>query len=332
MSGMNRTLHPSGRRWLCAIALAAFVCALAAAPSSARSETHLTLAVSGLSEGKLPIYVAEQQGFLKAAGISIDILEFRSGGEVVKAFLGGSADFCICAADHVIILRNRGLDVKILAGLDAHFPNALVAREGSPFTDVESLKGRKIGITSPGSSTDNLLRWALVKAGLDPEKDVDIVSVGTGAPMRAAIETGAVDAGVLGNAEIIDAQRSGRKPNIIADWRTIEAAALNVIVRQDWVDRHRDIARGFLAAIVRAARLIQSDRAVAIAGTKLILPNKDDSFIAALAASAVGHISKDGGVSPVGFANTLETVRLADPSLKPIALDEVNLVPLLQTE
>jgi NitT/TauT family transport system substrate-binding protein len=310
---------------LFAFALAAGLLGMA----PALAQTVITLGISGLSEGKLPIYAAEQQGLFKAAGIAVDIQEFRSGGDVVQAFVGGSVDFCICAADHAITLTERGLDVKLLAGLDAHFPNALVSRPGAPPGTLAALRGRKIGITSPGSSTDNLLRWALKKAGLDPDGDVDIVSVGTGPAMRTAILSGAVDAGIIGNAELIEAARAGRPFTMVADWRTVEDAALNVIAHQQWVDAHHDVAVAFVKAVVRGAKLIQSDPAVAIAATHLIFPERDDGFNAALAASGAAHVSKDGSVSEVGFRNALEILMLADPDVKPLALSSVNLQPVL---
>lgn len=309
--------------------LAAGIIGAACYAPESHAETKLTLAISGLSEGKLPLYVAQDQGFLKAAGLSLDILEFRSGTEAVETFAGGSADFCICAADHEVILRSHGLDVKLISGLDAHYPNALVAKGDSTLSDIRSLKGHKIGITAPGSSTDNLLRWALSRAGLDPSRDVEIVSIGTGLAMRTAIETGAVDAGILGNAEIIEEKRAGRALKVIADWRTTEAAALNVIARQEWIDRNRDVASGFVRAVAKGAKLIQSNRAAAVAGVRLIFPQKDEGFVEALADSAVGRLSKDGSISPIGFANTVDIIRLSDPSLQPVSLDDVNLQPQL---
>ncbi len=309
--------------------LAVFLGAGLISLSPARAQTVIKLGISGLSEGKLPIYVAEQQGFFKANGITLDIREFRSGGDVVQAFVGGSVDFCICAADHVITLNERGLDVKLLAGLDAHFPNALVARPGAPVHNLAALKGHKIGITSPGSATDNLLRWALKKDGLDPDSDVEIVAIGTGPAMRTAIISGAVDAGILGNAELIEATRAGRPFTMVEDWRTLENAALNVIARQQWVDAHHDLAAAFVKAVAHGAALIQSDPAAAASATRLIFPERDDGFNAALAASGAAHLSKDGTISEAGFRNSLEVLMFVDPEVKPLALSAVNLQPAL---
>jgi NitT/TauT family transport system substrate-binding protein len=311
--------------------LATFVVALAITlPGAAKAaDTKLKLAVSGLSEGKLALYVAEQQGYFKAAGIDAEILEFKSGGAAVQAFVGNSVDLCVCAGNHVITLRQRGLDTKLLVGLDAHFPNALASRPGTTFTDLKSLKGKKIGITSPGSSTDDLIRWAAHKAGLDPDTDFRIVSVGTGPSMRIAIESGAIDAGIIGNAELIDAELAGKKLRIVEDWRGVENAALNIIVKQSWVDKNPAVAKAFVQAVAKASRLIQTDPAAATAGSTLIFPNRSPRFNQLLAASAARHLSRDGSISNAGFENTLTIVRQADPSIRPVALADVNLEPSL---
>lgn len=314
--------------WLAALFIVLAIAAVYPRAAGA-ANVKLKLAVSGLSEGKLPLYVAEQQGFFKAAGIDVDILEFKSGGAAVQAFVGNSVDLCICAGNHVITLRQRGLDTKLLVGLDAHFPNALAARPGAPFTDLKSLKGRKIGITSPGSSTDDLIRWAVHKAGLNADTDLQIVSVGTGPSMRIAIESGAIDAGIIGNAELIDAELAGKKLKIVEDWRNVDNAALNVIVKQGWVDKNPAVAKAFVQAVVKAAKLIQTDPAAATAGSTAIFPNRSAKFNQLLAASAAKHLSRDGSVSQAGFDNTLVIVQRADPSIKPVALADVNLEPSL---
>jgi NitT/TauT family transport system substrate-binding protein len=315
---------------LAALALGCFIASSVALPgTAAAAATTLKLAVSGLSEGKLPLYVAEQQGYFKAAGIDLDIIEFKSGGAAVQAFAGNSVDLCICAGNHVITLRQRGLNTKLLAGLDAHFPNALAAKAGSPYTNLKSLKGRKIGITSPGSSTDDIIRWAARQAGLDADTDFQVVSVGTGPAMRIAIESGAIDAGIIGNAELIDAELAGHPLSIVEDWRGVENAALNVIAKQAWVDKNPALAKAFVQAVVKGAKLIQTDPAAATAASTVIFPNRSARFNQLLAASAAKHLSRDGSVSNAGFENTLGIVRQADPSIKPVALADVNLQPAL---
>src|SRR5262249_4373445 len=153
-------------------------------------------------EGLLPLRIAADQGYFKDAGITAEFLDFRGGGPTVQAFASGSVDFCICAADHVVRLPNRGLDARIIVGLHDHHSYALMAKADAPYTDMKSLQGKKVGITSPGSLTDNTVRWSIKQAGLSAERDFQIVGAGGGASMRAAIETGQVDAGMVVVTEI----------------------------------------------------------------------------------------------------------------------------------
>ena len=111
------------------VAAVAFGLAL---PTQAIAETVLKFGVASVNEGLLPLRVANDQGFLKAEGITAEFLDFRGGGPTVQAFAGGSVDFCICAADHVLRLANRGLDARIIVGLDEHHSYALLAKADSP--------------------------------------------------------------------------------------------------------------------------------------------------------------------------------------------------------
>jgi NitT/TauT family transport system substrate-binding protein len=84
-----------------------------------------------------------------------------------------------------------------------------MAKADSPYTDMKSLQGKRIGITSPGAFTDNTVRWEIKKAGLQAERDFQIIGAGGGASMRAAIETGQVDAGAVVTTEVADYLRTG---------------------------------------------------------------------------------------------------------------------------
>ncbi|MBF8299938.1 MAG: transporter substrate-binding protein [Acidobacteria bacterium] len=299
--------------------VAASVCLV----TPARAQKTLKLAVPSVNEGLLPIKVAIDQGFFKAEGIAVELINFRGGGPAVQAFAGGGVDLCICAADHVVRLVNRGFDARIIIGLDEHHSYALLGKAGSPYTDVKSLKGRRIGVTSPGSLTDNTVRWAITKAGLKAERDFQIVSAGGGAAMRAAIDTGQVDAGAVVSTEVLDYLRSGRF-KVVTDWRTLEYPALVVIGRQKWVDANSGVAKRFVRAVARALRLVQTDSAAVARSAKLLYPTFSNEALAEIAASAKERLSKDGRVSPQGFEIMQEVVLLSDATLSRVKRADVD--------
>jgi NitT/TauT family transport system substrate-binding protein len=314
--------HSQSRvRRLAILAAAALAVTL---PSAASAETVLKFGIASVNEGLLPLRMANDQGFLKAEGIAAEYIDFRGGGPTVQAFASGGVDFCICAADHVVRLANRGLDARIIIGLDEHHSYALLAKADSPYTDFKSLQGKRIGITSPGSLTDNTVRWAIKQAGLQAERDFQIVGAGGGASMRAALETGQVDAGAVVTTEVADYLRTG-KFKIVVDWRPTPYASLVVIGRQRWADANPALAKGLVHAVAKASQLIQTDTAATMHSVKLLYPNFNDDQAREIADAARQRLSKDGSVSPAGFETMQEVVLLADSSLKKVSQADVDL-------
>lgn len=308
------------------LALVAVMALLCAVP--ARAQTVLKFGVASVNEGLLALRVANDNGFFKDAGIAVEFVDFRGGGPAVQAFAGGSVDFCVCAADHVVRLNNRGLDARLIVGLDEHHSYVLMAKADTTYSDIKSLQGKRIGVTSPGALTDNTVRWEIKKAGLQTERDFQIIGAGGGASMRAAIETGQVDAGTVVVTEVADYLKTG-KFRIVIDWRPTRYTALAVIGRQRWADANPALAKGLVAAVGKAARVIQDDPEKTAKSVKLLYPNFDDAHTLELAKAAKERLSKDGSVSAEGFANMQEVVLLSDASLKKVNQADVDLQPKL---
>jgi NitT/TauT family transport system substrate-binding protein len=294
----------------------------------AQAQTVLKFGVAAVNEGLLALRVANDTGLFKEAGIAVEFIDFRGGGPAVQAFAGGSVDFCVCAADHVVRLNNRGLDARLIAGLDEHHSYVLMAKAGAPYTDIKSLQGKRIGVTSPGALTDNTIRWEIKKLNLQAERDFQIIGVGGGASMRAAIETGQVDAGTVVVTEVADYLKTGKFKSVV-DWRPMRYSALAVIGRQRWVDANPALAKSLVAAIGKASRVIQDDPATTARSVKLLYPNFDDAHTLEIAKAAKQRLSKDGSVSAEAYANMQEVVLVSDTSLKKVNQHDIDLQPKL---
>ena len=95
--------------------------------------------------------------------------EFKGGGDAGKAFVGGATDVLIGSYDHVLKLREQGMDVVATANVEATYAYALMAKKTTALSGMEALAGRKLGTTGPGSSTDINLRYGLKQRGIDPD-------------------------------------------------------------------------------------------------------------------------------------------------------------------
>lgn len=162
----------------------------------------VSIASTGVSFPIFGVYLANDQGFFKEAGLCVDIPILKSGTEVQSALVSGSVDFAANGSDAYIQLAAQRPDVRILVGIQNRLVQQVVVSNNfkpagfdKPYPDnIRALKGARVGVTAQGASTDLVFRYLAIKAGLNPDKDFKILAVGAGDTMIAALKNGEVDA------------------------------------------------------------------------------------------------------------------------------------------
>jgi NitT/TauT family transport system substrate-binding protein len=293
-------------------------------------QTKIRIGVISSNESQLPIRIAISEGYFREQNIEVEPVGFRGGGVAVQALAGGSIELCACATDHVARMVDKGFDARILIGIDRFITSLLVVPAASPYTDIRSLRGKKIGVSAPGSYSDNTTRWAIKQAGLDPDRDFVIIGTGQGASGKAALESGQIDALTSSTPDWLDNQFSTPKRyRILADWRNIPHSGQAVIARQRWVDANPAAAKGVFLAAGKALRVIQSNPKVAERVLKTMFPEQSDAYIHALEVEVAPRMSVDGRISAAGFQKMIEIMQVVEPGLKEVKLSEVDLFPAL---
>ncbi len=296
---------------------------IAASMDGARAETSLRIASAQVSIASIPVVVAIQQKLFQAEGISAEIVDFDGGGPAVQALAGGGVDLCICAGDHALRLASRGLGGAVLVALLDKHPYSLLAPIASPATDLKSLRGKPVGITSPGSLTDNTLRFMIKKAGFNPDSDYEIIAAGTGGSMRAALDTGSVTAGMFTTPDVQAYMATG-KYKFVADFRDLDYMALDLVVVGSWLKANDATAHAVVRAIVKAEKLIQTDQAVVQAAVHERFPTLSPDLVVTVAKDAAARsLSHDGHAQEAGFKTALEMLRVADPTVKEVTYQDV---------
>jgi NitT/TauT family transport system substrate-binding protein len=148
-----------------------------------------------------PVYVAQHMKLFEQNGLEVELV-YGTGIQVANILISGSADFGAFAIEHGVAVTSKGQDVKLLVVTLTRPPFSVIARNevptpnaGKPYPQMlTDLKGLKIGISTPGASTDVTLRFLLREAGLDPQKDVTIVPVGDPTTALAGLKNGVIDA------------------------------------------------------------------------------------------------------------------------------------------
>lgn len=237
----------------------------------------ITIAVGGKALiYYLPLSIAEIKGFFKDEGLNVKVADFAGGSKALQAVVGGSADVVSGAFEHTINLQSKGQFYRAFVQ-QGRAPAIVLAVSKKTMPDYKSpadLKGKKVGVTAPGSSTNMMVNFFLEQNGLKPS-DVAFIGVGAGAGAVTAMRTGQVDA--MANLDpVIGTLAKEEAIQIIADTRTVadtqkifggNMPSACLYASQEFLDKNPKTAQALANAIVRADKWIQANDAETIAKT-----------------------------------------------------------------
>jgi len=190
---------------------------------AAPEKSKLTIAVGGKNLFYyLPLTIAEQLGYFKAEGLEVEIPDFAGGSKALQALVGGSADVVSGAYEHTINMQAKNQPITSIV-LQGRAPQIVLAVSNKTMPDYKSLadlKGKKIGVTAPGSSTSMMAAYVLAKAGIKAS-DVSFIGVGAAAGAITAIKSGQVDA-MCNLDPVITMLEREQLIKIVADTRTLK--------------------------------------------------------------------------------------------------------------
>src|SRR3954470_5422303 len=127
-----------------------------------RAQTKVRLAVGGKpAMFYLPLTVVERLGYFKDAGLDVEISDFPGGARALQSLIGGSADVVAGAFDHTIQMQAKGQSIVgvVELGQFPGFVRGVLTTKAGAYHNPADLKGFKIGITAPGSSTHFMARY-----------------------------------------------------------------------------------------------------------------------------------------------------------------------------
>jgi NitT/TauT family transport system substrate-binding protein len=313
-------------------ALAAVLGLPALARAQAVEKPKLTIAVGGKNLlYYLPLTIAESLGYFKAEGLDVTIADFAGGSRALQAVIGGSADVVSGAFEHTLNMQVKGQRLRAFA-LQGRAPQIVLGvnpKTMPNFKTVAELKGKKIGVTAPGSSTNVMANFVLAKAGLKPS-DVSIIGVGAGSGAVAAMRSGQIDAMSNLDPVITLLQRSGDL-KIVSDTRIVAESekvfggpmpAGCLYAPQSFLDKNPATAQALANAIVRADRWIQG------AGPADIIKAVPESYLLGDRAvyidaflAAKGALSADGMFPEAGPTTAFKALASIDPEVANAKLD-----------
>jgi sulfonate transport system substrate-binding protein len=274
------------RNWVSAATAAAAVVLAPAvlvpavlAPTQASAQklemTKVRLAVGGKSSlYYLPLTITERLGYFKEAGLDVEISDFAGGAKSLQALIGGSADVVTGSFDHTIQMQAKNQTIVALVQL-GRFPGfglALRKDKAANYKGPADLKGLKIGVTAPGSSTHFMVLYMMNQAGLKPE-DASFIGTGAGATVVAAVQHGEVD-GISNSDPMVTKLDHDGLVKVVADTRTMEGTqkvyggpypAAVLYASASFIEKNPNTTQALVTAFVRGLKWVQAHDAEEIA-------------------------------------------------------------------
>jgi NitT/TauT family transport system substrate-binding protein len=168
----------------------------------------------------LPAMLTQQLGYFKQEGVNVKLMTEPSGASAENVLLAGQVQGVVGFYDHSITLQAQGKCVESVVQLAKVPGEAEVVsnKAASKLSSAAAFKGHKLGVTSPGSSTDYLTQYLAKKNKIDA-KDYTTVTAGAGSTFIAALTNGGIDAGMTTDPTIATATSKGIG-KVLVDMRT----------------------------------------------------------------------------------------------------------------
>ena len=257
----------------------------------------------------LPLTITERLGYFKDEGLNVRISDFAGGTRSLEAVVGGSADVVSGSAPQITVAISSKLAAK--------------------YKGPKDLKGLKVGVSAPGSSTNMVVNYLLAKGGLKPT-DVSIIGIGAGANVISAVDQGRVDVISQTDPAVTILEKDG-KVVVIAETRTPEGTeklfggpmpAASFYAPIEFVQKNPHTVQALTNAMVRALIWMQEASPQQILNT---VPEEYTLGNKAMYLYAYNNVktaySKDGLFSEAGAKTTLKALASFNPAITPQSIN-----------
>ena len=275
----------------------------------------------------LPLTITERLGYFKDEGLNVRISDFAGGTRSLEAVVGGSADVVSGSYEHTINMQSKKINFQafVLSGAAPQITVAISSKLAAKYKSPKDLKGLKVGVSAPGSSTNMVVNYLLAKGGLKPT-DVSIIGIGAGANVISAVDQGRVDVISQTDPAVTILEKDG-KVKVIAETRTPEGTeqlfggpmpAASLYSPVEFIRKNPNTVQALTNAMVRALIWMQEASPQQILAT---VPEEYTLGNKAMYLFAYNNVktaySRDGLFNEAGAKTTLKALASFNPAIRP---------------
>lgn len=289
------------------------VIALLLMPVGIRAEDRYVIAYAGFAGFQSPLWATKELGLLTKYGFSGDLVLTPGSTRQIQALLSNSAQFAQVDAVTTINAIAQGADLVMISGSLNTFPFSFVAQK--EIRKPEDLAGKKIGIVGFGGANELAILLALKEWNV-PRQSVTILQAGGASQRLAGMSAKVLDATVLAQPELGEAQRMGM--NVLVHMREMKTAAFPMnamVVRRSFLQQNRDAVKRFQEAYAEATYQLLHSKEKATAVLSKWLQQKNPKAIEETYQYIATSFSFPTRIAPQGIRNTLDMVAQRNPKI-----------------
>ncbi|MBL1114245.1 ABC transporter substrate-binding protein [Streptomyces sp. 110] len=279
----------------------------------------------------MPAMLTQRLGYFKAEGLKVQLLTEPAGVQATTSLVAGDVQGVVGFYDHTLDLQVKGKQVESVVQL-AQAPGEVEVVSNKAAGELKSpkdFKGKKLGVTGLGSSTDFLTKYLAVDSGVQTSEFTP-VAVGAGQTFISALKQGSIQGGMTTDptvAQIVE-QKIGK---VLIDMRTPEGSkqalgglypSSSLYMNTDWVNGHKDTVQKLANAFVKTLKWMSTHSAEDIAAK---MPSDYAQGGAKLYAEAIKStlpmFTKDGVMPADGPATVERVLKAFNPNLKNATVD-----------
>jgi ABC-type nitrate/sulfonate/bicarbonate transport system substrate-binding protein len=301
------------------IAISGFLSALllgvfAASGSAQPALEKINAIYASLAGDHAALYVAQEMGLFRKYGLDVNLSYTAGAAQVIQTMMAGENQIATAGGSGVVDADFGGADLVAVAGM-VNMPAFYIVVQPE-IKSIQDLRGKPIGVTRFGSSTDFTMRYILKKAGLEPDKDVPLLQMGGQPELAAGIEARRIFAAPMTPPALQKTLKAGARIQIPPKTIGLSFPHVGIVVRKVYLAARRPIVKNFIAGYSEGVAMLQKDKEGSKKAIAKFLHTEDPEVLEASWQFGVDVIERIPNLDPEMFKLVLDERAQTRPEAK----------------
>ncbi|HEY2986225.1 MAG TPA: ABC transporter substrate-binding protein [Candidatus Binatia bacterium] len=213
---------------------------------------------ASISGDHAALFVAQDMGLFRKHGLEVNLSYTAGAAQVIQTMMAGENQIATAGGSGVVDADLGGADLVAVAGM-VNMPAFYIVVQPE-IKSIQELRGKAVGITRFGSSTDFTMRYIIRKAGLEPDKDVPLLQLGGQPELAAAMEGRRIFAAPLTPPALQKALKASGKILVAPKTIGLSFPHVSLVVRKTYLATRRQIVKNFIMGYSEGVAMLHKDK------------------------------------------------------------------------